>query len=217
MIRGVPQGFKPECRQWHLRNMENALQMQKVSAPGNAAGGVPRAEDSEEAWLARARDGDVAAFEQLYRAHIGRVYAVCLRLAADAAIAEECAQETFITAWRKLDGFRGDSTLGSWLYRIATNEVMGAFRKQGRRDRHLKPVSDHEWQNFEAETAPDGLDRDLENAIASLPQGARTVFVLHDVEGHRHDEIAAITGMAVGTSKAQLHRARRLLRERLNT
>ena len=190
--------------------MENVLAVQEQ---GNKQ--APARTDDEGDWLARARHGDVAAFEQLYRTHIGRIYAVCLRLAGDPGVAEECAQEAFITAWRKLDSFRGDSAFGSWLYRVATNEVMGWFRKQGRRDRHLKPVSDHEWESFAENDAEAGTDMDLEAAIATLPDGARLVFVLHDVEGHRHDEIAAITGIAVGTSKAQLHRARRLLRERL--
>lgn len=175
--------------------------------------------DDDARLVARARAGEVAAFETLYRANAGRIYALCLRLTGDAAVAEECTQEAFITAWEKLDGFRGDSAFGSWLYRIAVNAVMGWFRKQGRRDRHVRPVEDDEWERLGdslAETGHDtGTRMDLEAAIATLPEGARTVFVLHDVEGHRHEEISALTGIAVGTSKAQLHRARRLLRERL--
>ncbi|MDX1443383.1 MAG: sigma-70 family RNA polymerase sigma factor [Gammaproteobacteria bacterium] len=190
--------------------MENVLAVhEQGSRPAT------RDADDEQRWLARARQGDVAAFEQLYRAHVGRIHAVCLRLAGDPGVAEECVQEAFITAWRKLDGFRGDSAFGSWLYRVATNEVMGHFRRQGRRDRHLQPVSDHEWESFTESEAEAGTDMDLEAAIAQLPEGARTVFVLHDVEGRQHDEIAELVGIAVGTSKAQLHRARRLLRERL--
>lgn len=192
--------------------MENVLAVQEQGAKRDTAGA-----DGEREWLARARRGDVAAFECLYREHVGRIFAVCLRLSGDPGVAEECAQEAFITAWRKLDSFRGDSAFGSWLYRVATNEVMGWFRRQGRRDRHLKPVSDHEWENFTEHAAETGSDMDLEAAIATLPDGARTVFVLHDIEGHRHDEIAEIAGIAVGTSKAQLHRARRLLRERLTS
>ncbi|HEX7045952.1 MAG TPA: sigma-70 family RNA polymerase sigma factor [Gammaproteobacteria bacterium] len=165
--------------------------------------------------VARARAGSKPAFEALYRENASRIHAVCLRLAGDRNIAEECVQETFITAWQKLDGFRGESAFSSWLYRIAVNTVMGWFRKQGRRDRHIRPVEEGEWERFEGETSDTGIGMDLEAAISRLPEGARTVFVLHDVEGHRHDEIAELTGIAVGTSKAQLHRARRLLRERL--
>ena len=165
--------------------------------------------------VARAREGDVQAFEALYRQNSGRIYALCLRLAGDVTTAEECTQEAFVTAWQKLDGFRGDSAFSSWLYRIAVNTVMGFFRKQGRRDRHLRPVAEEEWEHFEEHASDTGVGMDLEAAIALLPEGARAVFVLHDVEGHRHEEISEMTGIAVGTSKAQLHRARRLLRERL--
>lgn len=170
---------------------------------------------AEDRLVERARGGDVAAFEALYRDNCGRIYALCLRLTRDAGAAEECTQEAFITAWQKLEGFRGDSAFGSWLYRIAVNTVMGSFRKQGRRDRHLRPVADEEWERFEEHASDTGVGMDLEAAMAALPEGARTVFVLHDVEGHRHEEISELTGIAVGTSKAQLHRARRLLRERL--
>ncbi|HEX6928816.1 MAG TPA: sigma-70 family RNA polymerase sigma factor, partial [Gammaproteobacteria bacterium] len=128
-----------------------------------------------------------------------------------------CVQETFITAWQKLEGFRGESAFSSWLYRIAVNTTMGWFRKQGRRERHVRPVEEGEWERIEDVASDTGVGMDLEAAIARLPEGARTVFVLHDVEGHRHEEIAELAGIAVGTSKAQLHRARRLLRERLES
>lgn len=163
----------------------------------------------------RAAAGDTAAFERLYRRHAGRLYAVCLRLAGDQSVAEECVQEAFITAWRKLDSFRGDSAFGSWLYRIATNTVMMHFRSQKRRDNHLQAVEDDAWERLPGKRETQAANMDIETALQDLPEGARTVFVLHDVEGRRHDEIAEMTGIAVGTSKAQLHRARRLLRERL--
>lgn len=169
----------------------------------------------EDRLVQRARGGDVVAFEALYRNNSGRIHALCLRLTREASAAEECTQETFITVWQKLEGFRGDSAFSSWLYRIAVNTVMGSFRKQGRRDKHLRPVADEEWERFEEHASDTGVGMDLEAAMATLPEGARTVFVLHDVEGHRHEEISELTGIAVGTSKAQLHRARRLLRERL--
>src|SRR5712692_10125336 len=129
----------------------------------------------------RAQQGDQAAFAALYREHVGRVYALCLRLTADPARAEELTQDAFVRAWERLAGFRGESTFSSWLYRLTVNVVC----------------------------------LDLERAVATLPAGAREVFVLHDVERYRHEEIAELTGIAVGTSKAQLFRARRLLRERL--
>lgn len=191
--------------------MENALAMTKTS--GDPAS--PAAHD--DAWLvAKARKGDMVAFESLYRQNSGRIYALCLRLAGDASIAEECTQEAFVTAWQKLEGFRGESAFSSWLYRIAVNAVMGWFRKQGRRDRHVRAIEDGEWERFHDGAAGTDVGMDLETAIASLPEGARVVFVLHDVEGRRHDEISDLAGIAVGTSKAQLHRARRLLRERLD-
>lgn len=190
--------------------MENVLPV--TTRPTSAA---PPAEADEDRLVARARAGNVAAFEALYRANTGRIYALCLRLAGDPGVAEECMQEAFVTAWQKLEGFRGESQFSSWLYRIAVNTVMGSFRTQKRRDRHVRAVEDDEWERIPDNVSDTGLGMDLEAAIAALPEGARTVFVLHDVEGHRHEEIADMTGIAIGTSKAQLHRARRLLRERL--
>ena len=191
--------------------MENVLSV-TTRLPGDAAA---TAEVSDDLLVSRARAGDVAAFEALYRQNIGRIYALCLRLAGDPGVAEECAQEAFVMAWQKLDGFRGESAFSSWLYRIAVNTVLGSFRRQGRRDRHVRAVDEDEWERIPDGAADTGIGMDLEAAIATLPEGARTIFVLHDVEGHRHEEISQMTGLAVGTSKAQLHRARRLLRERL--
>lgn len=175
-----------------------------------------QAEQDDRLLVRLAQKGDRRAFESLYRISVTRIYALCLRLTGDAAVAEECVQEAYISAWQNLDKFRGDSAFGSWMYRIATNQVMSHFRKQGRLEQHVRPVEEGEWERIDAPPEHTGLGMDLEGAIATLPDGARTVFVLHDVEGHRHEEIAAMTGMAVGTSKAQLHRARRLLRERLD-
>jgi RNA polymerase sigma-70 factor (ECF subfamily) len=168
----------------------------------------------------RAQAGDQGAFAALYRAHVGRVYALCLRLEGDAARAEELVQDVFVRAWEKLDGFRGESAFGTWLHRLAVNVVLGDRRSAWRRSRVVLAGGGSEETAMEAWTAPApagaGAEAiDLERAVASLPAGARTVFVLHDVEGYRHEEIAAMTGIAEGTSKAQLFRARRLLRERL--
>ncbi|HLU61640.1 MAG TPA: RNA polymerase sigma factor [Gammaproteobacteria bacterium] len=191
--------------------MENVL---AVETPSGTLG--QHAADDDSVLVARARQGDVHAFEALYRRHGARVHAVCLRLSGDRFVAEECTQEAFVLAWQKLGEFRGESAFGSWLYRIAVNAVMGWFRKQGTRDRYIRPVEEGEWDRIADRPDDIAAGMDLEAAIATLPQGARTVFVLHDVEGHGHEEIATMTGIAVGTSKAQLHRARRLLRERLD-
>jgi len=163
----------------------------------------------------RARDGDETAFRDLYREHAGRIYAVCLRLTGDAAAAEERTQDAFVRAWERLGTFRGESAFGTWLHRLAVNVVLMEQRGRRRRERRVAPASDDPV--FErAAAVPAGAERlDLERAIALLPAGARAVFVLFDVEGYSHEEIAGMCGIAVGTSKAQLFRARRLLREML--
>ena len=163
----------------------------------------------------RAQQGEQAAFEALYRAHVGRVYALCLRLTADAAHAEELTQDAFVRAWERLAGFRGESAFASWLYRLTVNVVF-LHRRTARR-RELRVFATDDPAAFEAPGSGEGgRGVDLERAVAALPPGARQVFVLHDVEGYRHEEIARLTGIAVGTSKAQLFRARRLLREALS-
>ena len=165
--------------------------------------------------IRRAQQGDRAAFEALYHAHVGRVYALCLRLTADAVQAEERTQDAFVRAWERLATFRGESAFGTWLHRLTVNVVLMERRGSRRRERRVAPASDDPV--FErAPAAPAGADRlDLERAIALLPAGAREVFVLFDVEGYSHEEIAGMCGIAIGTSKAQLFRARRLLREML--
>lgn len=163
----------------------------------------------------RAQSGDDDAFAELYRQQVGRVHALCLRLAGDAVRAEELTQDVFIRAWQKLGTFRGESALTSWLHRIAVNIALTGHRSDGRRSAWLT-VSDEVPEGEGDTTLPiPGADIDMERAIATLPPAARAVFVLHDIEGYRHDEIAQITGTAVGTSKAHLFRARRLLREAL--
>ena len=163
----------------------------------------------------RAQSGDQEAFGDLYRAHAGRVYALCLRLEADAARAEELTQDVFVRAWERLASYRGESAFGTWLYRLAVNVVLSDRRSAWRRARRELVTADPSALEPPA-ARPAGRDLDLEQAIAALPPGARTVFVLHDVEGYTHDEIAGLSGIAEGTSKAQLFRARRLLREALN-
>jgi RNA polymerase sigma-70 factor (ECF subfamily) len=165
--------------------------------------------------VARAAAGDAGAFRQLYEAHMGRVHAVCLRLAADAVTAEELTQDVFVQAWRSLAGFRGESSFGTWLHRLAVNLSLMHLRAARRRDQRLPLWADPPEVPAGGAAEP-GLRMDLEQAIASLPDGCRAVFVLHDVEGWRHEEIAEQLRIAVGTSKAHLFRARRLLREKLS-
>ncbi len=173
--------------------------------------------DSDAALLVRrAQNDDRAAFDSLYGQHVGRVYAVCLRMSASRSEAERLTQDVFVRAWQRLKSFRGDSAFGSWLYRLAVNVVLEDSRSNRRRDAHIAVLPEPEMFESLHGSSPGNDDRmDLERAIASLPPGARQVLVLHDVEGYKHEEIARMTGTAVGTVKAQLHRARRLMRERL--
>jgi RNA polymerase sigma-70 factor (ECF subfamily) len=161
----------------------------------------------------RAQAGEVGAFEGLYREHIGRVFAICRRLAGDPVRAEELAQEAFVQAWRGLDSYRPGTSFGAWLSRIAVNACLSDRRARSRREGHEVPPPEHEPAAPEA--SPPELGLDLERAVDRLPEAARAVFVLHDVEGWRHTEIAARLGVTEGTTKSQLHRARGLLREAL--
>ena len=163
----------------------------------------------------RAQQGDVAAFEQLYRQNLDRVFALCLRLCGDGVRAEELTQDVFVRAWQKLGSFEGKSAFSTWLHRLAVNVVLGDRRSEGIRIGKVFGTDDLEAYETPTKPPDPGQAMDLERAIASLPPGARTVFVLHDVEGYKHEEIAELHGLAVGTCKAQLHRARRLLREAL--
>lgn len=168
--------------------------------------------------VARVQAGDQTAFRDLYRQHAGRVYALCLRLTGDARDAEERTQDVFVRLWDKVRSFRGESAFSSWLHRLAVNVVLNERRTTGRRERRVRPAEDPDSVVGAQHAAPlhaAGLSIDLERAIAELPDGAREVFVLYDIEGYGHAEIAGLVGIAEGTSKAQLFRARRLLREKL--
>jgi len=194
-------------------------QMSENARPWTTIGLATMATDgraAEKARVRRAQEGDVAAFEELYRAHVGRVFALCLRLAGDRDLAEELAQDAFVRAWEKLDSFHGRSAFSSWLHRLTVNLVTSRWRSRSRRSAHIVADRDPELGAAGESPPPPGLGIDLEKAIAGLPPQARMVFVLFDVEGYRHREIARLTGLSVGTSKAHLHRARKMLREVLS-
>ena len=167
----------------------------------------------EATLIARARSGDTRAFEALYREHVDRVYGLCLRMTGNVSEAEDCAQEAFIQAWNKLAKFRGDSAFGTWMHRIAVNAVLGRIRKSKREQDRILVVAD--TASPPASIGDSGGLRDLADAIGRLPEGARHVFVLNAVYGYSHEESSRMLGIAVGTSKAQLHRARRLLAQQL--
>ncbi|WP_028839849.1 RNA polymerase sigma factor [Thermomonas fusca] len=179
---------------------------------------LPQATDAEaDAALARrAAMADVSAFEQLYRRHHRRVHGVIVRLVGQAgARAEDLTQEAFVRAWQALPAFRFESAVATWLHRLAVNTALMELRA-----RRSRPWQEDDDDALDAVATPDTvgravLGRDLERAVASLPPRARAVLVLHDVEGWKHEEIAGELGMAVGSSKAQLHRARGLLRARI--
>jgi RNA polymerase sigma-70 factor (ECF subfamily) len=163
----------------------------------------------------RAQNGDQAAFEQLYRENVGRVYGLCLRIAANSARAQELTQDAFVRAWEMIGTFRGESAFSSWLYRLTVNVALTDLRSKRRRTARVMVTDDLSPYDKADSMAMSGTAVDLENAIAALPPQARAVFVLHDVEGYRHEEIAELMGLSEGTSKSQLHRARKLLREAL--
>jgi RNA polymerase sigma-70 factor, ECF subfamily len=168
--------------------------------------------------IRRAQTGDIDAFELLYREHSPRIYALCLRLkTGDKSDATELLQDVFIKAWRRLDTFRGDSAFVSWLHRLAVNTMLENARSDQRRTARVLPMEDTSRLAGAARSSGVESRMDMESAIASLPKGARLAFVLHDVEGYQHQEIAEQLSVTVGTVKAQLHRARRLLRERLES
>ena len=191
--------------------------MEAASVPLNPPDSPNTGRDESARLAARARDGDTAAFEQLYRRHAGRVHAVCLRILADRGAAEECTQDAFVRAWDALPRFRGDSSFATWLTRIAINAALQRLKLERR---HLRLVQPGDAGFMDDHPAPDEAPEaymDMETLIATLPPAARAVFVLHAVEGYSHEEIAGLTGIATGTCKAHVHRARQLLQARLQT
>lgn len=180
------------------------------------AAAAPGGDEDESALVARARAGEARAFERLYRRHRDRVYGLSWRLCdGDRAKAEQATQDAFVRAWEKLDGFRGEAQFGTWLHRITVNVVLGDRRLLQRWVTFDDATEHGTPESLRVAAADTDTARDLERALARLPKGARSVLWLHDVEGYKHEEISALTGIAVGTSKAQLHRARKLMKEHL--
>ncbi|MBP7570829.1 MAG: RNA polymerase sigma factor [Acidobacteria bacterium] len=161
--------------------------------------------------VALARQGDEGAFERLYRANVGRIHGLACRMAGYGA-ADELTQDVFVRAWEKLDTFRGDSQFGTWLYRLAINAIVERRRSAARRSM-IETHDEGMALDLKGVAPIDGVAAmDLRAAVDRLPEGARQVFLLHDVEGYKHREIGKLLGIAAGTSKGQLHRARMMLR-----
>jgi len=164
----------------------------------------------------RSANGDMGAFQELYERHNRRVYSLCLRMTGNVVEAEDLAQEVFIQLFRKVGSFRGESAFTTWLHRLTVNQVLMHFRKRGVRLEQTTEEGEVPVQIVKGTENPNAMpvvDRiALDKAIVQLPPGYRTVFTLHDIEGHEHEEIARMLGCSVGTSKSQLHKARMKLR-----
>jgi len=182
--------------------------------PGTATlSGERTTTDAETADVALAASGDARAFERLYRGHVGRIHGLVRRMIDDAA-ADDVTQDVFVRAWEKLSTFRGEAAFGTWLHRVAINVILA--RRTGIGLDRARLDGGDALDAVPGRTIPTDLSVDFEAAIETLPDGARQVFVLHDIEGYKHEEIGSLLGIAVGTSKSQLHRARMTLREYLD-
>jgi RNA polymerase sigma-70 factor, ECF subfamily len=173
--------------------------------------------NAEARLVERCRGGEPGAFEELYRLHASRVYGLACRMTGSASDGEDLLQEVFLLVHRKLGSFKGESSLGTWIYRLATNCCLDFLRsRQHRQQQRTTETLDDVLMTRAGGTAPFRIDRlDLERAILQLPAGYRAAFVLHDVEGFDHAEVAAQLGIAEGTSKSQVHKARLKIRELL--
>ena len=177
---------------------------------------VGRPQDNDVVLAQKSADGDTAAFEELYHRHFRRVYALCLRMTGNPEQAEDLTQDVFIQLFNKIGSFRGDSAFTTWLHRMTVNQVLMYFRKRSTKSEMTAiddETPDQIVRGTENPNAMPVIDRiALEKAVQQLPPGYRTVFILHDVEGYEHEEIARMMGVAEGTSKSQLHKARLKLR-----
>jgi RNA polymerase sigma-70 factor, ECF subfamily len=190
-----------------------------LTDPRQAQAGISEAEAIE-----KAKQGDAQAFEVLYNLHKRRVYSLCLRMTANAAEAEDLTQEAFLQLYRKIATFRGESAFSTWLHRLAVNVVLMRLRKKGLSVVPIEETTETEEEAPKKDLGAEdtrlaaSIDRlQLQRAIERLPPGYRSIFVLHDVEGYEHNEIAEIVGCSIGNSKSQLHKARLKLREFLKT
>ena len=181
-----------------------------------ASAGAAAGRAAELNLVARCRGGELGAFEELYQAHSGRLFSLAVRMLGNPADAEDQLQEIFLSAHRKLDSFRGDSALGTWLYRLAMNQILDHVRSRAARTGQMTDGLDDASVVVDARSrrmAEGTIDRiDLERAVAELPEGCRAAFVLHDIEGLEHREVSEVLGIAEGTSKSQVHKARLRLR-----
>ena len=194
----------------------HALQLPWPTAGGKAVVETGAQPESDQQLAKAAAGGDMTAFEELYRRHNRRVYALCLRMTQNQSEAEDLAQEVFINLFRKVGSFRGDSAFTTWLHRMTVNQVLMHFRKRSVKLEKTTEEGETPVQIVQGTENPNQMpvvDRiALDKAIAQLPPGYRAVFVLHDIEGHEHEEVARMLNVAVGTSKSQLHKARMRLR-----
>ena len=177
--------------------------------PSPAQQSSPASDPAIDEVVRRAQQGDVEAFESIYRSHAPAIHALCRRMIGDEREARDLVQDVFVRAWQRLPTFRGQSALATWMHRLAVNVVLEQMRSTRRDVARFIDDADHD-SLFARPTSPDER-MDLDRAINRLPAGARTVFVLHDIHGYSHDEIAQMTGIAAGTARAQLFRARRAL------
>jgi len=226
LVVGSPAGptaAKRRSLNWDPRSGAECVSKKAAQPVSPVAGGEP----SEAEAIRRAADGDRTVFEFLYQLHSRRVYAVCLRMVGNTAEAEDLTQETFLLLLRKIHTFRGESAFSTWLHRLAVNLVLMRLRKKSPPIVSIEAALDPDDETASPLPAsmigaPDllleaSIDRiNLERCLAQLPVGYRTIFVLHDIQGYEHHEIAVILGRSVGVSKSQLHKARTRLRELLH-
>jgi RNA polymerase sigma-70 factor, ECF subfamily len=199
------------------RQRDTRMAPSKITVhPAASRSAAPASRDADRALVDRCLQGDLGAFEELYRAHSGRLFSLTSRMLGNPADAEDLLQEVFLAAHRKLDTFRGDSALATWLYRLATNLCLDYLRSRATRSSQVTDSLDDEPWIADASSrrlAERTVSKmDLERALALLPEGCRAAFVLHDIEGLEHQEVADALGIAEGTSKSQVHKARMRLR-----
>jgi len=171
-------------------------------------------QDDENQLVIRSLNGDRTAYEKLYRANVGKVYALCLRMCGQKQLAEDLTQESFIRAWQKLGSFRGDSKFSSWLYRLTSNVVIGHLRSANKWkiDQYDEALHEKVLADNNVDNVINAHQADIEKALSSLSEKARIVLIMHDYLGYKHTEISEMTGMAIGTSKTHLHRAKAQLK-----